>query len=327
MAEYNYKTEGYPIKLVPNGDGTYSLSVVSEGGGQVGEVKTKSSNFYLTQEPKLLDIPTYEGSGQATHPSVYRDRTRWNGYYFWMAYTPYPNTTHENPCIVASNDGINWEVPSGLTNPLDPTPPTGYNSDTELVKIGTKLRVYWRWHTATSENNVLYFSESSDGVNWTEKQACTFDTHHDPISPAIVKLDKWYMYTGSTFRRFESEDGIHWTNPTNCVTNIDKVGRIWHQQVWADKNKLRMVVSVSSLGDGPATNTELFYGTSEDGVNWKIEDNALWRRKSGGKFDERVYRSCVVPFAENDGEMFIYMSGLTSDESERIGYAKVRFND
>lgn len=323
--KYRYKTEGFPIKLVDNGDSTYSLSVADT---KQQEIELRNAPVYLTQEPQLLTIPTYEGSGQATHPSVIRERTRWNGYYFWMAFTPYPNTTHENPCIVASNDGVNWVVPNGLTNPLDPTPPTGYNSDTELVRVGDRLRVYWRWYTADgASGNVLYYMESSDGINWGTKKECTFDEYHDPISPAIVKTDKWYMYVGSNFKRFESTDGINWTNPVDCTTNADSVGRIWHQQVWADKNKLRMVAAMSSLGDSPATRTELFYGTSENGIDWTIEDNALYRRKAGSNFDERVYRSCVVPYPDSDGEMFIFMSGLTSSLSERIGYSKFKFND
>src|SRR5699024_2322491 len=115
-------------------------------------------------------------------------------------------------------------------------------------------------------------------------------------------------------------------------TNVDSVGRLWHPQVWADKNKLRMVVAISKQGDPGSYQTELFYGTSEDGgENWHIEDNALLRRRAGWTgeerlFDERVYRSCVAPLHFGD-EMFIYFSGLTSAAGERIAYSKVKLND
>jgi hypothetical protein len=325
--KYNYKTGGNPLKMVSNGDGTYSISVFLDD-----DFKNKNSPLYISKQPELLNIPTYDGSNLATHPSVLSFRTPWNGYEYWMAFTPYPSTQHENPSIVASNDGINWVVPSGLTNPLDPTPTTGYNSDTELVRVGDNLRIYWRWYTDDEvTDNKLYYMESNDGINWTSKQACTFDIFNDPISPCIVRTDKWYMFTGagsSPMKRYESVNGIDWSSPIDCKTNIDKVGRLWHPMVWADKNKFRMVCAISSLGDGPATNTELFYGWSEDGENWHIEDVSIWRRSPNQLFDERVYRSCVVPFSgENNQEMLIYMSGLTTNYSERIGYAKVKYND
>lgn len=336
--QYSYKTDGNPIKLVPNGDGTFSMSVAlnesidvtSVSVSNIDRAKSKKSGLYITEEPKFLDIPTYDGSNRATHPSGVHFRTPWNGYRRWMAFTPYPNTTHENPSIVASNDGENWEVPSGLTNPIDPTPPDGYNSDTELVRVGNKLRVYWRWFRP-NDDNVLWYSETEDGANWTDREACTLDVYNDPLSPCIVKTDKWYMFIGTNstpMKRYESTNGKNWTNPIDCKTNVDKVGRLWHPMVWADKNKFRTVCAISSLGDGVATNTELFYGTSEDGENFMFEDTALWRRSPGQLYDERVYRACVVPFSgEENQEMIMYMSGLTSSSSERIGYAKVRFND
>src|SRR5699024_8293928 len=100
-------------------DGTFSLSVALQEKIEIPDMDLSKSPIYLTQKPQILDIPTYEGSGKAVHPSVHAFRIPWNGYRFWMAFTPYPNTQHENPSIVASGDGVNWVVPSGLTNPID----------------------------------------------------------------------------------------------------------------------------------------------------------------------------------------------------------------
>lgn len=51
----------------------------------------------------------------------------WNGYRYWMAYTPYPyaNGSEENPSICASNDMLYWETPEGLANPIATNEETG----------------------------------------------------------------------------------------------------------------------------------------------------------------------------------------------------------
>ena len=82
-----------------------------------------------------LDIPTYEHSGQAVHPDVVRFAVAWQGWEYWMAMTPFPKgkEAFENPSILVSHDGLRWQVPTGLSNPLAQTPERkGYNSDPDL---------------------------------------------------------------------------------------------------------------------------------------------------------------------------------------------------
>ncbi|HJF30542.1 MAG TPA: hypothetical protein K8V56_02030 [Sporosarcina psychrophila] len=336
MTTYSYKTEGNPIKLIPNGDGTYSISTAINNSlfpdkitvEEIKSVENLNKKAYLTQEPSLLTIPTPDGTGSATHPSVLRFRTKWNGYTWWMAFTPYASTAEENPCIVASNDGVTWVVPTGLTNPVFGAPSVGYNSDTDLIylKNGDKLRMYFREYTAESKK--IWHSESTDGVNWSAKVLCIFpEDFTDAISPSIIYTDKYYMYVGSPLAYYESVDGINWSNYTLCNTGIEKFGDVWHPMVWADATKLRMVACVRKKGVNVTSRSsqedELYYGESVDGVNWEIETNALLRREPGKNFDERVYRASVVPYGS---ELTIMLSGLTTNLSERIGYSKMRLN-
>ena len=75
-----------------------------------------------------LNIETYlDGKNQPTHPSVISFSEPWNGYRYWMAYTPYPyaNGSEENPSICASNDMLYWETPEGLANPIATNEETG----------------------------------------------------------------------------------------------------------------------------------------------------------------------------------------------------------
>ena len=91
-----------------------------------------------------LTTPTYDASGEATHPGVYDAGTgqTWNGYRYWMVMTPYPNSdaTKENPSILASADGTTWVVPAGLTNPIASPNPVQC-SDPDIVVVSGTMSV------------------------------------------------------------------------------------------------------------------------------------------------------------------------------------------
>lgn len=122
--------------------------------------------------------PTYDGSGAVTHPSVVDMGRRWNGYRWWLADTPYDGQEEplENPSIWGSNDRINWEVPDGLTNPIDPwpggedgRPSTAFNSDVELVwdPDGQRMICFWRDTDSFSPEYVdFYAATSTNGWEW-----------------------------------------------------------------------------------------------------------------------------------------------------------------
>ncbi len=77
--------------------------------------------FSNSEGSVVLNIETYiDGKNQPTHPSVIDMGEEWNGFRYWMAYSPYPNADggEENPCIGASNDMLHWKTPNGLYNPI-----------------------------------------------------------------------------------------------------------------------------------------------------------------------------------------------------------------
>jgi hypothetical protein len=59
-----------------------------------------------------------DGNSNVIHPGIVFFPTNWHGYQWWMAFTGYPPASREKPCIVASTNGYDWEVPPGLTNPI-----------------------------------------------------------------------------------------------------------------------------------------------------------------------------------------------------------------
>ena len=82
-----------------------------------------------------LDIISSYGDDQAFHPKVLNFEKPWNGYRYWMAYTPYPGADQrkENPHVCVSNDRIHWKPfegdgkavsldPLTLTNSIIQTP-------------------------------------------------------------------------------------------------------------------------------------------------------------------------------------------------------------
>ena len=65
-----------------------------------------------------LDLNDGKTDMHATHPKILNFKEKWNGYKYWLVYSPYPfaNDKYENPWLVASNDLKKWETPKGLKN-------------------------------------------------------------------------------------------------------------------------------------------------------------------------------------------------------------------
>ncbi|MFG3339554.1 hypothetical protein [Glycomyces sp. NPDC048151] len=149
-------------------------------------------------------IPTHASpaGGQTTHPSVVKIPGGWNGYEYWMAHTPYPgsNDAWEDPNIAASHNGVNWEVPAGLTNPIDDQPgsPGPYNSDTDL-QMGPNDTMYLFWRVVIPDlaQERIKYSTSTDGVHWSapaEAMRSSMSVRR-PLSPAFIyENGRWYMW-------------------------------------------------------------------------------------------------------------------------------------
>ena len=94
--------------------------------------------FSQSEGSAVLNIETYiDGQNQPTHPAVIDMKREWNGYRYWMSYSPYPNAdgAEENPCIGVSNDMIHWTTPDGLYNPI------AFNEETACDEEGSAYRI------------------------------------------------------------------------------------------------------------------------------------------------------------------------------------------
>lgn len=176
-----------------------------------------------------------------------------------MAFTPYPHGTPplENPSIVVSQNGIKWEVPDGLTNPLVEKPePRGYNSDPHIFynENTEKLEVWYREVTGTSptETETIIRLTSSDGITWSQPEAMLSETTDDRpfnlISPSVI-FDQgiykmWFMKNHYLYY-MTSSDGKNWSDPVDVRANGKRVVT-WHTNVVLHEGTYHMLNFVHS---------------------------------------------------------------------------------
>lgn len=235
-----------------------------------------------------------------THPSVLHLNVPWNGYSYWMAITPYPNTDNqfENPHIFCSNDGVNWKEPAGITNPIEPCPDSAYNSDVNLMLDNNMLYCYFRMN-GTLSGRAMYVLKSNDGVHWSPKElVCTWPVEGiDVIAPSVIK-------DGNLFRCYgvstgEAVQGNYYSNyavrqmvSDNPVTGFRPVkdteykivginGRPWgmFQDPWhlevQKLNDLWLILITTTNHGGYGSGGRLFLGYSKDGINFTFGSKPL----------------------------------------------------
>lgn len=280
-----------------------------------------------------LVLPTYDGSGQAVHPSVVYIPNGFSGYKWWMAFTPYPegNDDYENPSIVASNDGVTWVVPDGLTNPVvaglvSPQ----WNLDPELIFDGTQLIMYWADSTGK-----YYRKTSANGTVWSATTELTWLTVGVSVwsAPGIIRegATSWKAW-GSPFAAisavnpnylalYESTDGVAWSFSNAIPTNLQ--GIPWHISVYADEMGYHFLVAAYPKGKTNA-DCSLYYGFSVDGQDITFGTEPIIAPESSDWTSGEIYRSC---FAKGDDQTLrIYLSAR-SGTKWYIGLTGVRLNE
>ena len=259
--------------------------------------------------PTRLTIPTYEGSGTVVHPSVVFFRGGWNGWRYWMAFTPYPstNSAYENPSIVASNDGVTWAVPTGLTNPIDPDPGgITYNSDVCLTFDAGYLYCVWRETSGASGYDRLLYSRSADGVTWTAQTEMwsTSSAAQRLVSPTVMREPdgSWSMWaidivpSPNTMVKLTAPTvGGTWTLADTC-TGVSVSGKdVWHGEVRLIGSTYFLLVNENTLDSSGTGILHLF--TSPDGVAWREA-----RSFPGPSLN--LYKSSFLPAGPNQMEVW-----------------------
>lgn len=264
-----------------------------------------------------IDVPTYDGSGQSVHPSVVYIPGGLNGYTFWMAHTPYPNTDDdfENPSIAVSNSGIDWVIPNGLVNPID-QPTTQeladnyHMSDTHLIYKDGVLECWYRFNKNGVIDQIMR-KTSTDGVNWSPREIVMSSTSLLYLSPAVIyengKYRVWYVTYAPTLK-------IHYVESTNAQVGTwsapvevsvsyaagEPAVNPWHLDVFKDNGKYYLILNAFLNMGTPSSTRILMIGESTDGgLNFSGTRSMLYPTINGhpASFDNKeIYRASMVKF-------------------------------
>lgn len=262
-----------------------------------------------------LNIQTYKaGKDQVTHPSVVSFDLPWNGYRYWMAYTPYPfsNGEEENPCIAVSNDLFYWDTPSGMVNPVADNEETGcdelkdahivYRNDLDRIEIWYLGRLTEK--LGGDDSSLLLFRKYSyDGVNWSDYEVMSRTEY---LSPSIIWKDNKYYFWGigyagynnaGKFAYLNSEDGKAWINQRDCsIDGKNDNLPVWHGSVsYSDGDYYFVYVENSS------NSQNIYCCTSKDGVCF--ENNNVVVHNNPHSNWGMLYRPFLL-VENNDYELF-----------------------
>jgi len=285
--------------------------------------------FTLSNAESPLNTPTYEGSGQAVHPSILYFESGFS-YSYVMAFTPYPNGNddYENPSVIFSMDGITW-TEDGVSNPLDlPPDVTNYHlCDTDIVWNGTAFLLYYLLadHSTSPYTFTLKVLVSKDGVNWDGPYSLF--SEQGMLSPAIIydrdegKYKMWYVSKATspnTVWYRESTDGFNWSSPIQ-VTFAASGLEPWHPEVQKLSNGMYLMLIAMYPSGGSSGDTELYLATSWDGLNWKVYDYApvLAKGTSGSWDEQQIYRASFIVY---DSVLYVWYSARNSATVWHIGF-------
>lgn len=281
----------------------------------------------------VLRIPTYSYTAQGgqtqkaewdtTHPDVIdfaktsKEGGKWGGYRYWMVLTPNQDgySQYENPCLAASNGGVNWVVPNGIENPLSGVKhePTGtHNCDTDLVynPDSDELWVYYVWEQdspAGTPSNLRLIRVKEDGNSF----AITSTTDGKPYERLINSQYRYDMQSPAVVRR-DANTWLMWSNNSDS----DNSGNGWQSQVafvelytstdgknWTNKQSLADTLVLKGA-DGIAS-----YIPWHLDVQWVESQNKYW-----GLF-------CAYPKGGNTNRTYL-LFGTSEDGKTWTTYPK-----
>lgn len=290
-----------------------------------------SSDIKFSNANEYLDIKTYDGSNQPLHPKVLYFEEGWNGYKFWMTYSPLPNESEifEDPCIAVSNDGVNWDVPTGGTNPLasltkEQREANQFYNDPHLVMNNGIMECWFGWYANGEDvkKSGKYRMTSTDGVNWTSKEYMFNEMEYASegnssiLSQSLIFEDNMYkMWSINLLTKKviygESIDGRTWVNKRNIDIGYTDPNKQWHLDVMKSDDTYYMVVYCHD--------ENIIMSTSKDNITWTKAKVILSSNTTAGTWDSTgLYRSSIVKVED---EFYLYYTGKNNGVC-RIGLAK-----
>ena len=329
------------LKVAVKGYDGKAKAIASDNYGIVKVEDVSAKYIYPVGKMNKLALLTPDGTNnEAVHfttANCYIPKGL-NGYKHWGAFTPFykvddhTNDYTENPCIMASNDGVNWVVPDGVTNPLFGPPSEGYYADTSLVWDGAKLYLFWQHYGSGSSGTIseTYRSESIDGVNWSEPTRL-YSFHNTSVGEVFFRMNSncWVAFDRH-FTRYYSSDGIHFGNGHKTTSNLDHlIGFTYHVGIFNDGMRFHFLTSKSpyrpSASLANQTYCAVYHGISEDGTHIEYDPNPVWTLDTS-TFMTGEIRRAEIGYGDNQ-DFYLYTFGCDDDKKYYSGITPIRFGD
>ncbi|MDR3359834.1 MAG: hypothetical protein LBO20_04140 [Bifidobacteriaceae bacterium] len=304
---------------------------------QTPDPATGSESTPLKDGGGWLELPTYDGSGQATHLNVQFNQTGMAGHPYWMTMTPYPyrEDSKENPSVLVSDNGLDWVEPTSGVNPVSGYPPDvgagGHYSDGYLLPRDGGFELWFRHNPAKqgdnkpdNSRNILYRMTSQDGVAWSDPETVFDGGESAYMSPSLMAHGAgwrlWYSNYGGEIIHQRSQDLKNWSEPELVEIKLTENYLPWHQEIVAtDIGYEALVLGYRQEADGPFS-FALYYAASQDGV--KFGQASLLRpadvdpQLDGYSF----YKSSLV---KRCGVYQLYLSAVAADGAQRAFYKQI----
>lgn len=199
--------------------------------------------FYKRQREVELEIPTYDGSGEAVHPDI----LMLNKNDYRLTFTPYPksNDIFENPSILESGDGIHFQkIQNAKPNPIiyHPTPTDydhAHNNDPDYY----------------FENNKEYiiFQQTLYQLNSPNSRILDLDMM------LLVSDDKWSSFKTSVILKERNKENPYSITASPCLIKKDSIYYLFYVNVTFDGRN--------------AVNSRIQYLKSNNIFNWEFKGN------------------------------------------------------
>lgn len=277
----------------------------------------------LTGKYDLVPVPTYDGSGQLTHPKLLYFPNKWNGWKYWLSFTPYPNGNddYENPSLIVSDDLVHWLEPSTGENPVTGIPVDvgygGHYSDSHIVMRNNVMELWYRYNKGNRKTDrpdysidYYYRKITSDGIHWSQPKLMQ-SSKGGILSLAVDysggEYKFWYTDYRHRLMHAVSKDGLNWGSPKICSISLGQNYAPWHQDIVQYNGEYYLLQTGLNL---TKYSFSLFLSRSADGVHF-----------SNG-----------VPFYPSDdpeilNQAWLYRSTLVEENNSFVFLIAVRFPD
>ncbi len=267
---------------------------------------------------ELLDIKTYDGSGQAVHPDIFLENGK-----IYLAFTPfkYSDNKLENPSLLVSSNGKYFYFIKGLSNPIVPSPPgKGYNNDPDLFKIGNKYYIVYN-ETYIEKYQLLNLLESEDLINWNKITIDSIDlkTEGITVSPSFAKNNSMFLFEVKLSNKKEImyrniKDDFSLSPYSKAIFDRELSFEPWHIDIIKNTNYFYMLISGIEID---FNYQDLYIARSLDLKHWEIAPNPILKSNCLMLNSRKLYRSSG--YFDKSG-LHLYISLETYDNEWLIAY-------